>query len=383
MHERDQRLPRTLTWRLFALHRSYELILALPFLALSLIAPIQELSIETRNHLLLEEIGVVAADAATEPISHASAQPNGLLPRMIAGLLPEDHALMLLSVFGALLAGRLLFVLFMTLWQDGASYAVTIVILIALGCTPVFAYTAVTDFSMMLALVFFTSGVAGAMRMAVWRDTQAGFRAGFLLLLAGLTDTLATLLAALLAVAVPFLTLARRGYPGLRRAHVSVLLFPLAAALTAWTLYDLRFAGGSDFLDYMVHAISSPEERWAPVVELFSSAAGVIVYASFIAAVLLIPLRWRLAPPLGALVVMLTVLVGNQIGLISTATAGVTYIFTMILGAIMYPRPYTARATIGFTAVMTFSLALVWWGSLHHRLIIDWIVDVVALQGLN
>ncbi|WP_258934952.1 hypothetical protein [Nesterenkonia pannonica] len=78
-------------------------------------------------------------------------------------------------MLGCLLAGRLLHYLLAALWRESVAVSVTTACLLTIAASPLFAFIALTNFPLILAMTLFAMSVVGAMRMAMWNDTRAGF----------------------------------------------------------------------------------------------------------------------------------------------------------------------------------------------------------------
>ncbi|WP_146339442.1 hypothetical protein [Nesterenkonia sp. NBAIMH1] len=203
----DRRIVPARTPRLFLRNRAIDLALASPLILAVLLLNPYTLSTGTINQQLVAQI--LAGGDADGP-----AQPAGLIPRVLVTLLPHENAHVILALVGALLGGRLLHYLLAALWRESVAVSVTTACLLTLAASPLFAFIALTNFPLILAMTLFAMSVVGAMRMAMWNDTRAGFNAGATLLLAVLSHPLALVCAAVLAVSMPFLPHARGQHEG-------------------------------------------------------------------------------------------------------------------------------------------------------------------------
>lgn len=372
--ERSGRILRPPTWKGFMVRRMVDLVVSLPFLIAAVLVPFQALNIDTKNARLLESLHLNGSD----PVGELHPSVVGIIPRVIAAVLPDAHAELLLAVLGALLAGALLRILMTTLWQEYTSAPATAVMVGALALSPMFAFLAVTNFSVMLALALFTYGVRGALRLATWNDTESGFRTGLALLLAALSDPLALVCAAVLAMAAPLLQHARDHLPGAKRANVTVMLFPLAAAVMMWMLFELIFYDAPGWIYRFSATLQGGEDRFMYLVDMAQRPGGLVIFGPFLAAVLLTLILRHRAVPLGAFLVMLVITASFVVGLITLADSGVTFVVTMILGILLFPRPRSALASVAVSCVVLALLVGAWWGSLDNPLLSDVINTTVS-----
>lgn len=366
------RVLRPTTASSFWIRRVIDLAVALPFLVVSLLVTQESLSFETKNSRL------VASVASPELYEDGELHPRvaGLLPRLITMALPADHAVVLLGVLGALLAGFLTHLLWVTLWQEYLPHATNAILILALVASPAFLYLVVTNFPVILALTLFTSAVRGALRLAMWNDTQAGFWTGVALLLAGLSDPLALLCAAVLAIALPLLPHAREDFPGAKRANITVILFPLGSVAVIWILFELIFYGVGTWWVRFDAVGSGADARMMALVDLFQRPAGLLILSPFIAAMVLTVVLRHYAVPLGAGLVLVAVTGSYVAGLITASDTGSTFVVTMILAIVFFPRPKSLLTTLLMCAVLLGLLAAAWWGAMDNARIAEFVLSI-------
>lgn len=355
----SSRVIQPLVTRRFARGRMLEVLISVPYLVVALMVPYQQLSIETKNALLVASMDTSTVASAGE----LDPTVVGIIPQAIAFLLPTAQAELILAILGCLLAGRLLRLLGYSLWQEHTSPVNTVVLVGALAVSPALFFLAVTNFSVMLAVTLFAYGVRGALRLAIWNDTSAGFGAGFALLMAVLSDPIAILCALMLAIAAPLLEHAREDIPGAKRANVTIMLFPLTAALVMWGLSELIFYRAYGAVERFLSTLTGAEDRFMSLVDLAQRPAGLIIFGPLMAAILLtFALRHR-AVPLGAALVMLVITGSFVVGLITLADSGITFVLTLIMGILLFPRPTARWASAVQGGVLVLLVAAAWWGS--------------------
>lgn len=352
------RIIQPLVTRRFVRGRMLDVLTAVPYLLVALMVPYQQLSIETKNALL-----VASMDTTTASAGELEPTVVGIIPQAIALILPSAQAELILAILGCLLTGRLLGILGYSLWQEHTNPTNMLVLVGALALSPALLFLAVTNFSVMLAVTLFAYGVRGALRLATWNDTSAGFGAGFALLMAVLSDPIAILCALMLALAAPLLKHAREEIRGAKRANVTIMLFPLVAALVMWGLSELIFYRAYGAVERFLSTLTGVQDRVVSLVELAQRPAGLIVFGPLLAAIFLtFALRHR-AVPLGAALVMLVISGSYVVGLITPADSGITLVLTLIMGILLFPRPASWGASLVQGAVLISLVAAAWWGS--------------------
>lgn len=355
------------------------LLLALPFALIAVVTAPASKSQTGRNDQVLNRI----AD-----IDWSRGDPQWLgelyppIPTLIALAIPSALGL---ALIGAAVSGVFLQRILEIMVQRRVPLPTIVILLLALAVNPVFAYIAVENLPIVLALSFFGLGMTDTVRFVRWGNTQAGFNAGVLFMLAALSDLSALLYIATLIVTVPFLAAERRHVKSARWANLLVLLFPTASALSAWVVLQLAFTGapfGAAGTDLPVKV----NEHVAFLGSLFQTPGGQLLIAPVICSILIGLIVRSPGAALGSTLVFAMVLGGYVFGLVSPTAVGSTFILMMLLVIAFIPTARRPWAIVGVDIVGLVLVTIGWWTALERPLLTAWttmVADtVLAIFGI-
>lgn len=370
-----RRAPRT---RLDAFPRdpllrwALRLALAVPYLLVAWVsaATTDAAALNTPNQQLLDHVATIPWDRA-DPEWIGEIFPP--ISTLFATLLPGGRAG--LAVVGALIAGIFLQKLIEIMVQRKFFPTTIVILILALGANPLFAYTALENFPAFLGLAFFGIAASDIMRFVAWRNTRSGFRAGMLLMLSTLSDLSGLLYVLTAAAAAPFLRLARSDQKGARAANVLVIIYPTVSALAAIFFINFVFTGsllnslGSDLLE------GSPE-RFAALGPLFTTVNGWLLVAPVLSAWLIALIVRRPGSIIVSTLVFVAILVAFVLGLLPTGSAGNTFILMTVMAIALVPTPKNRLTTILVDAVAVLQIVIAWAAAFNRPVVADWMSAV-------
>lgn len=347
---------------------------ALPYVLLAVLA-----SRITPTPLLGLTGNQATLDRATSALDGGVVQAIGQLYPLLSGVILRfmpfgiDGA----AVTGGIAAGVLLQLLAQDMRRRGLRTREIVAFTIALGANPLYAFVALNDLQAFLGIALFALAVVDMVRFFAWGDTQAGFRAGLLLMLSTLLDPMGFLYVAIAALAAPVLDLARHDQAGIRRANVLVLVFPSAAVALSTAALDLIVL--HDPLAALRGSISVSGERIAALQHLFASADGLLLVVMLVAGATLALLVRR--PGAVALVAALFAgtIGGYAVGLVPVAAAGNVFV-TMLSVAIAVLPPVKGRVTSTLVVVLAvLQVPLAWVAAFERQVVVEWMHAIVAV----
>jgi len=285
-----------------------------------------------------------------------------------------------LAVAGALVAGVFLQKILEIMVQRKFHVGTMTILMLALAANPLFAYTVSENFPAFLGLAFFGLGIADIVRFVAWGNTQSGFRAGLLLMLAALSDLSGILYVLTAAAAAPFLRLGRRHQQGARGANVLVIVFPTVAAIGAIAMLNLIFIGrplGSTGRS----VIAGTAERFASLPHLFEQPSGWLLIAPVLSAWVVALLVRRPGSILVSTLVFVAILGAFVIGLIPAGSAGNTFILMTLMAIALVPTPKEFITVVMMDLVAVLQIAIAWATAFNRDIVLQW-MDTL-LQAFN
>ncbi|WP_395640422.1 hypothetical protein [Pseudolysinimonas sp.] len=351
--------------------------LAVPYLLLAWTgaATTDGANLVTPNGQLLDHVATIPWDRA-DPEWIGQIFPP--LSTLLATLLPGGRAG--LAVAGALIAGIFLQKILEIMVQRGFSRSTIVILTLAIGANPLFAYTALENFAAFLGLAFFGLAASDVVRFVSWRNTRSGFRAGMLLMLATLSDLSGLLYVTTLAVAAPFLRLARVEQKGARSANVLVIIYPTISAISAILFINFVFTGsvltplGRGILDGM-------PERLASLGALFTTPAGWLLAAPVLSAWIMAILVRRPRAILVSTLAFAAILGADVLGLLPAGSAGNSFILMTVLAIALIPTAKDRLTTVLVDIVAVLQIAIAWATAFSREIVVDWMSAVVGAFG--
>lgn len=353
------------------------LALAVPYLAVAWAASQNAVLVRlyTPNHELLVHIAHIDWNRADVSWIGDIFPP---LSTLLAAAIPGGEAG--LSVAGALVAGIFLQKILEIMVQRKFRVGTVTIMMLALAANPLFAYTVTENFPAFLGLAFFGLGIADIVRFVAWGNTQSGFRAGLLLMLATLSDLSGFLYVLTAAAAAPFLRLGRRHHQGARGANVLVIVFPTLAAIGSIAMLNLIFLGrplgstGRGLLAGMA-------ERWAAVPHLFDQPSGWLLIAPVLSAWVVALIVRRPGSILVSTLVFLAVIGADVIGLVPAGSAGNIFILMVLMAMALVPTPKELITVVMMDLVAVLQVAIAWATAFNRDIVLQWMTTL--LHALN
>lgn len=334
-------------------------------------------AVDTPNQQLLDHIAQIPWDRA-DPEWIGTIFPP--LSTLLAAIIPGGRAG--LAVAGALVAGVLLQKVVEIMVQRRFPVSTTVLLTVALGANPLFAYNATENFATFLGLAFFVLAASDLGRFVTWRNTRAGFRAGILLMLATLSDLSGPLYVLTVALAAPFLRLARADQRGARGANVLVVIYPTAAALGAIFFLNLIFTGHL-FNSIGEGLVDGIPERFSRLGVIFTTLDGALLIASVLSAWLIGLIVRRPGSLFVSTLVFVAILGAFVLGLVPPGSAGNTFILMTALAIALIPTARTPLQTLLMDGVAVIQIVIAWSTALTRPIVQEWIAGTLAGLGLG
>ena len=276
-----------------------------------------------------------------------------------------------LAIAGALVAGVFLQKILEIMVQRRLHVGTTTILMLALAANPLFAYTVTENFAAFLGLAFFGLGIADIVRFVAWGNTQSGFRAGLLLMLAVMSDLSGILYVLTAAAAAPFLRLGRSHHPGARGANVLVIVFPTVAAVGAIGILNLIFTGRA-LGSAGRAAVAGTAERFATLPHLFEHPSGWLLIAPVLSAWLIALIVRRPGSILVSTLVFVAILGAFVIGLIPAGSAGNTFILMTLMAIALVPKPQEMITVALVDIVAVVQIIIAWETAFNREIVVQW-----------
>jgi hypothetical protein len=333
--------------------------------------------LDTPNQQLLDHLSRIPWDRADMEWLGEIFPP---LSTLLVGALSFGGRLAL-SLAGVLIAGIFLQKLLEIMVQRRFPASIGVVLLVALSVNPLFQYTVTENLPALLGLAFFALGISDVARFVSWGNTQSGFRAGLMLMLAVLSDPSALLYVAAAGVSAPFIRLRRRGQPGARAANLLVIVYPTVAALAAIVVLNLLFLG-HPFAGIAEGALDGAGERVAHLGEVFTQPNGWLLLASVGSAWLVALVVRRPQAIAISTLVFLAILGAFVLGLLPAGSAGNTFILMTTMAAALIPASRTRAVNAILLGIAILQIAIAWGSAFSKPVILEWIGALNGALGI-
>lgn len=349
------------------------LVLAVPYLAVTWAASYSSAngSLVTPNHALLERIANIDWNRADVTWIGDIFPP---LSTLLAAAIPGGETG--LAIAGSLVAGIFLQKVLEIMVQRKFPVGTTTILMLALAANPLFAYTVTENFAAFLGLAFFGLGIADIVRFVAWGNTQSGFRAGLLLMLAVLSDLSGIVYVLTAASAAPFLRLGRSHQQGARGANVLVIVFPTVAAIGSIAILNLIFTGralGSTGRGLL----AGTPERFAHLPVLFQQPSGWFLIASVLSAWLIAIIVRRPGSIIVSTLVFIAILGSFVIGLIPAGSAGNTFILMTLMAIALVPTRKETITIVLMDVVAVLQIAIAWGSAYNREIVLQWMATLL------
>jgi hypothetical protein len=247
---------------------------------------------------------------------------------------------------------------------------------------PLFAYTVTENLPAFLGLAFFALGISDVARFVSWGDTQSGFRAGLMLMLAVLSDPSALLYVAAAGATAPFIRLRRQGQPGARAANLLVIVYPTVAALAAIVILNLVFLG-HPLAGASASVLDGSGERLADLGVIFATPNGWLLLAS-VASAWLVALVVRKPQAIAISTLVFAAILGAFVlGLIPPGSAGNTFILMTTMAAALIPASRTRGLNLILLAIALLQIGIAWASAFSKPVILEWISALNGALGIG
>jgi hypothetical protein len=353
---------------------SLRLALAVPYLLVAWIGSVTNASaaLNTPNQQLLERVASIPWDRADPEWVGLIFPP---ISTVVATIIPGGRAG--LAIVGALVAGIFLQKLIEIMVQRRFALSTVVILTLAIGANPLFAYTALENFAAFLGLAFFGIAASDIVRFVAWRNTRSGFRAGILLMLATLSDLSGPVYVLTSALAAPFLRLARAHERGARGANVLVIVYPTVSALGA--MFFLNFVFTGDLLNSTGHGIlDGAAQRFDTLGSLFATPNGWLLVAPVISAWLIALIVRRPGSIVVSSLVFLAVLASFVLGLLPPGSAGNTFILMTVMAIALIPTARERSTAVMVDVVAVLQIAIAWATALNREVVVSWMTAVAG-----
>ncbi len=345
------------------------LLFAVPYLVVAWAASQSSVTarLYTPNHELLVHIAHIDWNRADVTWIGEIFPP---LSTLLAAVIPGGETG--LAIAGALVAGVFLQKILEIMVQRKFHVGTMTILMLALAANPLFAYTVSENFAAFLGLAFFGLGIADIVRFVAWGNTQSGFRAGLLLMLATLSDLSGILYVLTAAAAAPFLRLGRRHQQGARGANVLVIVFPTVAAIGAIAILNLIFIGRP--LGSTGRRRRSPDtaDRFATLPHLFDQPSGWLLIAPVLSAWVVALIVRRPGSILVSTLVFVAILGAFVIGLIPTGSAGNTFILMTLMAIALVPTRKEFVTVVMMDLVAVLQIVIAWATAFNRDIVLQW-----------
>lgn len=353
------------------------LLLAVPYLLAAWIAGAANgtLALNTPNQQLIERLGTIDWNRA-DPEWISQIYPP--ISSLLAAVIPGGRAG--LSVAGALVAGIFLQKLLEIMVQRRFPRSTAIILILAIGANPLFAYTALENFPAFLGLAFFGIAISDLVRFVAWGNTRSGFRAGMLLMLATLSDLSGLVYVLTSALAAPFLRLARAHQKGARWANVLVIVYPTVSALAAIIFLNFVFTV-LPFGSFGRSVVAGTPERFAHLGEALLSIDGLFLVAPVLSAWMIALIVRRPGSILVSSLVFVAVLGADVLGFIPSGSAGNTFILMTVMAIALIPTAKERVTMILVDIVAVVQIAIAWGTAFNREIVVTWMAAIADALG--
>jgi len=351
------------------------LLLAVPYALIAWVGSLNPLA-DTPNAQLIARVSGISWDRADASWIGEIYPP---IPTLLAALAPDR---LLLGIVGALVAGALLQRVLEIMIQRRFRLSTIIILMVALGANPLFAFTTTENVAAIIGLTLFGVGLADLVRFITWRNTSSGFRAGILFMCAVLADQSGLLYIATAAVTAPFLRLARVGQRGARAANVLVIVYPAVAVLASLSLLNWFFLGNP-----LGNFVQNLEANAVPADDLlttvFTTPNGWLLIAPVLCTWLIALILRRPGAIVVSTMVFAAILLSRVVGLLPNNSAGNTFIIMLLMAIALIPTARTPVTNALVNVVAVLQIGIAWTAAFNRPIVIEWMSQLTASVGLG
>ena len=348
---------------------------ATPFLVVAIVNNLVGRQIEsTPNAALLERAGQMDWTRVDVGLLEQFYPP---LTTLLVSVIPGGR--LGLAIFGALGAGWVLHRLLEIMVQRRFPISRIVLLLLAIGANPLFAYTVTENIEGSLTLALFGVGVADMVRFVAWNDTRAGFRGGLLFMLAVLSSPAGFFYVIVGIATAPFLRLGRRNQDGARAANALILAYPTISAILAFAFLEFLFLGRPfGFLQYVLGGGQSLADV---TTVLFTTFNGFLVLAPVLAAWLIAIAVRKPGSILISTLVFFAVVGNSVLGFLPANSAGDTFLLMVIMAIALVPRAKGAVAIVLVEVIALLQIVIAWAAAFNRPIVVEWMNALVGAAG--
>ena len=347
------------------------LALSAPLIALAVVLDLVPHAATAPNATLL-------ADLAEIDWTRGDAEWLALLYPHVSILVAASNPLgrLGLSLVGAIAAGFLLQKVAEIISQRSIPRSTGIILVIALAANPLFAYFALENLPGFLAMTFFGLALADLVRFVNWGNTESGFRAGILLMVAAFCDPSGILYALVAMLAAPFLRHGRAWTPGLRAANMLVIAFPTLGAFATIAFLNLLFFGTPWPDQDLAEVFAGIPQALTGLLTLYTTPTGWLMAAPVVSAWLVAVIVRRPAAILVSGIVFVLLNAAFLLGAFHPGAAGVTFTLLTLLAITLIPSARTPLTNVLVDLVAVLQIAIAWAAALDRTIVLEWMEAV-------
>lgn len=287
-----------------------------------------------------------------------------------------------LSIMGAIAAGFLLQKVAEIIAQRAIPRSTGIILILALAANPLFIYFALENFQGFLAITFLGLALADVVRFVNWGNTEAGFRAGILLMLSALSDPTGILYALVAVVASPFLRHGRPSTRGLRAANMLVLAFPTLGAFATMMFLNVLFFGVLWPVNDVARVVGGIPDALGALSDGVGTPTGWLLLAPVASAWLVAAIVRRPAAIPVSTIVAVMLAASFVLGAFHPAAAGIAFTLLTLLAITLIPAARTPLTNVLVDLVAMLQIAIAWAAALNRDVVVVWmqsVADAIAL----
>ncbi len=291
------------------------------------------------------------------------------LTTILASLIPGGR--LGIAVVGAAIAGGVLHRLLEIMVQRNYPRGTVVLLLLAFGANPLYVYTATENFEGLICLALFAVGLANTVRFFAWNDTQAGFRAGLMFMLAVLASPAGFFYVVVAILAAPFLRLARREQEGARAANVLILAFPTVASLLAFAFLEWAFLGQP--FNFVVTLVQHGRPIAEVMAILFTTFNGFLVMAPVLSAWLVALIVRKPGAILISTLVFFGVVANSVLGFLPVNSAGDTFLLMVLMAIVLIPTAKSLPTILLVDVVAVLQIVIAWGAAFNRPIVLEWL----------
>lgn len=281
-----------------------------------------------------------------------------------------------LSLVGAIAAGFLLQKVAEIIAQRAIPRTTGVILIIALAANSLYAYFALENLPGFLALTFFGLALTNVVRFVNWGNTESGFRAGILMMLAAFSDPSGILYAIIAVLASPFLRHGRTAAPGLRAANMLVIAFPTLGAFATIAFLNVLFFGVPWPGSNLGTQLADIGTEISGLAALYTTPTGWLIVAPLASAWLVALIVRRPQAIIVSTIVFVLINIAFVLGVFHPGAAGVTFALLTLLAITLIPAARTRATNVLVDMVAALQIMIAWAAALDRPVVLEWMQSV-------